>query len=150
LALLVPGLDRPDLAARGERLLELALVVGAVLARSVEPALAAELGVLEAGADLRDREAAVDVEAGRRGAPAVEALGLDDLVGAGAARLVPLVLAHDPRLQPAEVARELLVDVVEGRLVEGEHLLAVVEPDDRPVVDRGPVARRDARVEVAD
>src|SRR5262245_31518741 len=83
LAELVPGLDRPDLPPRAQRLLELSLVVGAVLARRVDPALAAELRVLEARPDLGDGEAGVFVEARRRRSPAVEALGPDELVAAG-------------------------------------------------------------------
>src|SRR5260370_4053217 len=70
---LVPGLGRQDVAARLDRLLQLALVVGAAFAIGVEAVLlgsaGAVLGVLEAGSDLRDRQLGRRVEAERRGAP---------------------------------------------------------------------------------
>src|SRR5579871_4157172 len=68
---LVPGLDRHDLAARRDRLLQVLLVVRPVPTRSPNARLV-ETG--EAWADFRDGEPRVGIGPKRRGAPVVQAL----------------------------------------------------------------------------
>ena len=99
---------------------QVVFVVRAVPSRGIDPALAANCVLRKPGptwAMVSSGEALKPNGA----APHAYTLRTQDGVGARVLGRVPLPFAHDPRSQAAEVPREVVVDVVESRLIERGH-----------------------------